>query len=212
MCRIRSAAPDHTHLPSNLHFLRSTLSTPGRALAGQCLPPTSVGGVSGTRDSLPLFFRRISRASAGFAHGMARMPTPKSKRCLGCGYILDGLPEPRCPECGRSFDLSDVATYSTVAPRAGPGWACFVGALVGVTVNWTPFLGTIDRRAFPLLGLAGLAVQIAVILTSVALLRIWTPAHGSRAPVIAAAVMATLSLVGCCGITTVAMLTYRWID
>ena len=21
------------------------------------------------------------------------------KHCLRCGYILDGLPEPRCPEC-----------------------------------------------------------------------------------------------------------------
>lgn len=144
---------------------------------------------------------------------MARMPSPEPKRCLGCGYILDNLPEPRCPECGRSFDLSDAATYSTVGPYARLGWVCLVGAMVGVTLNWTPFFVTyIDGPAFPLLGLAGLAVQIAVILTSVALLQTWTPAHGSRAPVIAAAVIATLSLVGCCGSTTVAVLTYRWID
>jgi len=24
--------------------------------------------------------------------------------CRGCGYDLRGLPEPRCPECGKSFD------------------------------------------------------------------------------------------------------------
>jgi len=25
-------------------------------------------------------------------------------RCQGCGYLLTGLTEPRCPECGRAFD------------------------------------------------------------------------------------------------------------
>ena len=34
------------------------------------------------------------------------------KRCLGCGYILDGLPENRCPECGREFDPDDHATFT----------------------------------------------------------------------------------------------------
>jgi hypothetical protein len=24
-------------------------------------------------------------------------------RCVGCGYLLIGLPQPRCPECGRAF-------------------------------------------------------------------------------------------------------------
>ena len=27
--------------------------------------------------------------------------------CLECGYPLDGLPEPRCPECGTPFDPDD---------------------------------------------------------------------------------------------------------
>lgn len=25
-------------------------------------------------------------------------------QCLGCGYLLHGLPEPRCPECGRPVE------------------------------------------------------------------------------------------------------------
>lgn len=32
--------------------------------------------------------------------------------CLGCYYDLRGLPEPRCPECGRGFDPDDPKTYS----------------------------------------------------------------------------------------------------
>jgi len=37
--------------------------------------------------------------------------TPATWYCLGCGYIIDHLPEKRCPECGREFDLSDPETY-----------------------------------------------------------------------------------------------------
>lgn len=33
-------------------------------------------------------------------------------RCLECGYVLTGLPEHRCPECGRQFDLDDPTSYS----------------------------------------------------------------------------------------------------
>jgi hypothetical protein len=39
------------------------------------------------------------------------MADPDPKRCLGCGYILDGLPEPRCPECARGFDPADPKSY-----------------------------------------------------------------------------------------------------
>ena len=39
--------------------------------------------------------------------------------CLGCSYNLRGLPEPRCPECGRPFDPGDSRTFrdSVVVPR-----------------------------------------------------------------------------------------------
>jgi len=39
-------------------------------------------------------------------------------RCLTCSYILKGLAEHRCPECGRAFDPGDATTYVT-AMRCG---------------------------------------------------------------------------------------------
>lgn len=39
-----------------------------------------------------------------------------ARYCIGCGYSLAGLTEPRCPECGRGFDPSDPRTW---APGAG---------------------------------------------------------------------------------------------
>lgn len=38
------------------------------------------------------------------------------KHCLGCSYRLDGLPENRCPECGRPFDPDDPTTYREARP------------------------------------------------------------------------------------------------
>ncbi len=46
---------------------------------------------------------------------MCSMGTTQPKRCLTCGYILDHLPEPRCPECGRAFNPADAATCFTRA-------------------------------------------------------------------------------------------------
>lgn len=36
---------------------------------------------------------------------------PAAARCLSCGYLIRGLPTTVCPECGRTFDPSDAATY-----------------------------------------------------------------------------------------------------
>ncbi len=61
------------------------------------------------------------------------MPPPEPhKRCLTCGYILDGLPEPRCPECGRTFDPDDPTTY-VVKPQCGlPCLLAALGAVCGL--------------------------------------------------------------------------------
>ena len=60
------------------------------------------------------------------------MGPSEHKRCLGCGYILDGLPEPRCPECGRGFDPDDPKTYFT-SLRSGRRyvWLAIAGWMVG---------------------------------------------------------------------------------
>jgi hypothetical protein len=41
-------------------------------------------------------------------------------RCLDCGYLLRGLRQHRCPECGRGFVPDDPSTYATEMPR--PFW------------------------------------------------------------------------------------------
>lgn len=64
-------------------------------------------------------------------------------RCLKCGYILDGLPENRCPECGRPFNPTDDRTYRVGNARplstpatvrlfiaCGLGWICACSGLV----------------------------------------------------------------------------------
>jgi len=63
---------------------------------------------------------------------------PADAGCLGCGYALQGLVEPACPECGRGFDPADKSTFSRRSGRggfwrwcaAGPGWVIVAGAVV----------------------------------------------------------------------------------
>lgn len=38
-------------------------------------------------------------------------PAKATCYCLSCEYVLDGLSEYRCPECGRRFDPDDANTY-----------------------------------------------------------------------------------------------------
>lgn len=42
--------------------------------------------------------------------------TSPEARCLTCGYLLRGLPEPVCPECAREFDPADPTTYDADPP------------------------------------------------------------------------------------------------
>lgn len=43
---------------------------------------------------------------------LTRPWSPKGK-CYRCGYDLRGLPEPRCPECGRKFDVAQLVGWRT---------------------------------------------------------------------------------------------------
>jgi hypothetical protein len=75
--------------------------------------------------------RRVCRADHASLDRIARMAPERHKRCLGCGYILDGLPENRCPECGRPFDPNKPTTYVT---RIESGRRYLAFALLGITM------------------------------------------------------------------------------
>ena len=48
-----------------------------------------------------------------------RLKRAINDQCMHCGYLLRGLPEPRCPECGRPF-LVPGTPSSPVAPACHP--------------------------------------------------------------------------------------------
>lgn len=50
-----------------------------------------------------------------------------TRYCQNCGYVLDGLPENRCPECGRAFDPASDRTFRVARPL--PRW-------IGRLVKW----------------------------------------------------------------------------
>ena len=74
--------------------------------------------------------------------------------CRGCGYVLDGLSDPRCPECGRSFDLADRRTYRTrprkwwLRPlwRVGSRTAVVLLILVAAAGGWLHWRHTVEQR------------------------------------------------------------------
>ncbi len=55
------------------------------------------------------------------------MDQHRAKHCLGCSYLLEGLSEDRCPECGRPFDPDDLNTFRLGGP---PGKGYLVVALI----------------------------------------------------------------------------------
>jgi hypothetical protein len=42
-----------------------------------------------------------------------RQRRPEGPRCQKCGYLLIGLPEPRCPECGTPFEKPEASDEVT---------------------------------------------------------------------------------------------------
>lgn len=67
---------------------------------------------------------------------------PITACCLKCGYLLRGLPEAICPECGQSFDPADPRTYTITQQRRRLGiWmrrAAVLLALVGLLFALAP--------------------------------------------------------------------------
>ena len=59
--------------------------------------------------------------------------------CRGCWYVLDGLTEHRCPECGRAFDPALRKTYH-IKPR-GRWWLRIVRRSAAIFLGATALVG-----------------------------------------------------------------------
>jgi hypothetical protein len=62
--------------------------------------------------------------------------------CRECGYDLRGLPEPRCPECGNTFDPRDPTTFLEDPKRPSGAWlvvATYVAPLGLSLLFWMTF-------------------------------------------------------------------------
>lgn len=89
------------------------------------------------------FMRGLLRMRSGgmLDHDMDEESDLVSRRyCKACGYPLDHLDQPRCPECGREFDPADARTYARM-PVPFPRW-------VGICANFSVII--------PLVALASL--------------------------------------------------------
>lgn len=60
--------------------------------------------------ALPLATGLLARLTAEIRIQAAiRAAARRANRCASCGYLLHGLPEPRCPECGQPFERAQAA-------------------------------------------------------------------------------------------------------
>ncbi len=84
-------------------------------------------------------------------------------RCLDCYYVLEGLEELRCPECGRSFDLYDAGTFTRKPPYVW--WKLWLPGLVQAMI-----FGVVSMAIMALLGQWGWALWVGVPLAAGCLL------------------------------------------
>ncbi|RJP36293.1 MAG: hypothetical protein C4547_07575 [Phycisphaerales bacterium] len=55
---------------------------------------------------------------SGLALGLIAVPEKfPVDACRKCGYLLRGLPEPRCPECGTAFDSRSLGLAPQIDDR-----------------------------------------------------------------------------------------------
>ena len=55
-----------------------------------------------------VMFAIIQLAMLYVAHRLGPVVRRLEGKCARCGYMLRGLPEPRCPECGTLFNPADL--------------------------------------------------------------------------------------------------------
>jgi hypothetical protein len=77
-----------------------------RLLSGPCQVDDWVDAFVGNRYTDPLLGAILLVMVAFFVYGLLclcpdiKSPSDGETRCRKCGYILRGISEPRCPECG----------------------------------------------------------------------------------------------------------------
>lgn len=77
------------------------------------------------------------------------MEDPRTSNCfcIGCGYSLRGLNDPRCPECGREFDPSNPKTMARTSRHAAirrwMRWPLMLFALLVIYV--VAYLNVVER-------------------------------------------------------------------
>lgn len=90
-------------------------------------------------------------------------PAGAMKYCLGCSYCLEGLSEPRCPECGRGFDPNKPNTFAVKPPVARlrtPGNIFLLGSIIGTVLVIFADAGGEAPLCFMLGGFTSLAVLV----------------------------------------------------
>ena len=66
---------------------------------------------------------------------MCAVTPPAGSRCLHCDYLLDGLDEAKCPECGGTFDPQDLKSVREPGPA---GTRRVVVRRAGTAMSSTP--------------------------------------------------------------------------
>jgi hypothetical protein len=118
-----------------------------------------------------LHIQPLARALCGYTFLM---------RCLGCQYDLKHLAQHRCPECGKTFDPGDPATFD---PSRTPIWSLKIDLFVLLASAAAPLI-----VLWALLGLAwgrwlhfaSLIVSLVLVATVTALLYVFIYAKHFR--------------------------------
>jgi len=106
---------------------------------------------------------------------MIRIDEERADRCLTCGYIIEGLSESKCPECGCEFDSCNPQTFKSAgAPKQGGGtialvlsglaWGAVGIVIVQLKLGMSP---TNWPSASTLLGVMGILVHMIAMAAAV---------------------------------------------